>query len=101
MRETLFPRLRLGGVIPSRTTGLTTHRLKPDEENVIHELNAKIGAIWGNPSPVLSGVFVPNATVFRDDAGRDVTLFGSHPHAKKHLDALGQKVLDVVGLRPR
>lgn len=67
MRQTLFPKLQLVGVVPSmtyRSTGFITR-----ERNIIEDLNSSLQTYWGRGNTVLEDAFVPRKNAIGDVAG--------------------------------
>lgn len=67
MRQNLFPRLDLVGVVPTMT--YRQSELTPREESVIDYLNHSLSPFWGGKDTVLKRAFVPRKNAIGDIAG--------------------------------
>jgi cellulose biosynthesis protein BcsQ len=98
MSESLFPNLELGGVIPSRTSGLWSDGLDEREVRIADYVDKEIQAIWKKNNAVLRMAKIPNGEPFASVSGEDITYLGSNKGAKARIESMGRIVCDVVGL---
>lgn len=90
IRPTVFPNLKLLGVVPSLTNMST--RLTDKEEEVLKEYGAKLKGIWGlEDDPIWRDAFVPRSGPIRDSAGRGLAYL-RNPAAKTIFARLGERL---------
>ncbi|MEM7767690.1 MAG: ParA family protein [Pseudomonadota bacterium] len=100
LADPLCPDIVLGGVIPSRTSGLTNDTLNPYEAAIANYLDRELNVLWGHPEAVLRHAKIPNGDVFARVAGHDIAFYAGHEPARARLVALGEAVGTVIGITP-
>lgn len=100
LADPLFPEIILGGVIPSRTSGLTNDTLNPYEAAIANYLDRELNVLWGHPEAVLRHAKIPNGEVFARVAGHDIAFYAGHEPARARLMALGAAIGTVIGVDP-
>ncbi|MEM0986783.1 MAG: ParA family protein [Pseudomonadota bacterium] len=100
LADPLCPNILLGGVIPSRTSGLTNDTLNPYEAAIANYLDRELNVLWKHPEAVLRHAKIPNGEVFARVAGHDIAFYAGHEPARDRLVALGEAVGTVIGVRP-
>jgi len=99
LADPLWPNIILGGVIPSRTSGLTNDTLNPYEAAIANYLDRELNVLWGHPEAVLRHAKIPNGEVFARVAGHDIAFYAGHEPARARLLALGEAIGTVIGVR--
>ncbi len=97
MSETVFPKLQIAGAIPSRTKGLGNDTLDETESRVADYIDREIGKTLGTKNFVLRDAKIPNGDPFGSVAGEGIAYLGRHTEAKRRIEAMGQRIRDVVG----
>ncbi len=100
LADPLWPDIILGGVIPSRTSGLTNDTLNPYEAAIANYLDRELNVLWGHPEAVLRHAKIPNGEVFARVAGHDIAFYAGHEPARARLLALGAAIGTVIGVNP-
>ncbi|MFN3910608.1 ParA family protein [Hyphomonas sp.] len=98
MSPGLFPMLELGGVIPSRTSGVDNDRLGDREGEMADFIDREIFNVWRKPAAVLRTAKIPNGEAFASVSGTDITYLNGNVAARRRIEAMGQMVSNVVGL---
>jgi len=101
MRQTLFPRLGLVGVVPTMT--YRQSELTPREDAVIDFLNHSLSPYWGDQNTVLKRAFVPRKNAIGDIAGSGIGYVDAGDRSRTILvrdifDRVGAAVGEKLGL---
>lgn len=97
MRDTLFPSLRLAGVVPSLVW--RQDELSPREDDTIRNLNRSLAASWGRKDTVLAEAAIPRKNIIGDIAGLGIAYVdaGTRPNTRKVRELFDPIAAKIVG----